>query len=693
MKRRLARLTVIPLLLLAFGVTMVAGAVEGVQLALARLIAPWGTLEGVDLRLEGVSVEGARLALDVERIVLNGPLRAAAFSLRCPGFSLETERIRCPAGTLSLGEGPLGPLRLAISFEFQPASGGGSVALRGERFAGGRLDLHLERDDELHWRARGALAGAQLEQLISSAKGLRPELDGWAARGAGDLRFRLAGRGPVVEALSLDGGISAAAVESPDGRLATAGLEAAFQLHSELRKEDRESSGEISLQRGELYADPLYWQAAERPTVIGFELLQGTRDGAAQINVKRITVDDPGTVKGSGEGVLTERQGEWRLLRMDANLEQVVAGAAYRRYLQPLLGGGQPPLEVEGRLAGALSWRGSGGVADAELRIDHLFIDDPAGRFGLYDLDGTLGWSGSDRSRDSDLTWQGGHFLALDLGASGLHARSRQGRLALREAMEQPLLDGRLLVDSVELTLAPDGAVGWDLDAVLTPVSMGRLSEALGWPRMNGRLSGVIPRLGYHDGVMSVGGDLLARLFDGEVLIRGLRLEHPFGPLCRVDAEVQAHRLDLDELTRTFSFGSIQGRLDGEVTGLRLVQWKPVAFDAWFSTPKDDDSRHRISQKAVENLSKVGGGAMGGALSRGLLGLFEQFGYDRIGIGCRLRDGVCRMRGVAPHDGGYYLVKGGGLPRIDVIGYARDVDWDELIARLRSVTLENPEIR
>jgi hypothetical protein len=42
---------------------------------------------------------------------------------------------------------------------------------------------------------------------------------------------------------------------------------------------------------------------------------------------------------------------------------------------------------------------------------------------------------------------------------------------------------------------------------------------------------------------------------------------------------------------------------------------------------------------------------------------------------------------VAPaKNGGYYLVKGRGLPRIDVIGNSTRVDWPRLVAQLLAVT-------
>ena len=34
---------------------------------------------------------------------------------------------------------------------------------------------------------------------------------------------------------------------------------------------------------------------------------------------------------------------------------------------------------------------------------------------------------------------------------------------------------------------------------------------------------------------------------------------------------------------------------------------------------------------------------------------------------------------------GYYLVKGGGLPRIDIVGFNRKTDWSLLVDKLKQV--------
>jgi hypothetical protein len=115
----------------------------------------------------------------------------------------------------------------------------------------------------------------------------------------------------------------------------------------------------------------------------------------------------------------------------------------------------------------------------------------------------------------------------------------------------------------------------------------------------------------------------------------------------------------------------------------------PIAFDATLATPRGDRSKHRISQRAVENIGSLGGSGAGvtAALSSGFLQFFEDFNYDRLGISCRLRNEICQMGGVEPAEGrGYYLVKGKGLPRIDVIGNRTRVDWPRLVRQLIAIT-------
>ena len=84
----------------------------------------------------------------------------------------------------------------------------------------------------------------------------------------------------------------------------------------------------------------------------------------------------------------------------------------------------------------------------------------------------------------------------------------------------------------------------------------------------------------------------------------------------------------------------------------------------------------------MESITALGGPGAAAAIQRSFLGFFERFGYKRMGLSCRLREGVCEMDGLAEKGGGYMLVEGGGVPALSVVGYNRRIDWQELLDRL-----------
>ena len=121
----------------------------------------------------------------------------------------------------------------------------------------------------------------------------------------------------------------------------------------------------------------------------------------------------------------------------------------------------------------------------------------------------------------------------------------------------------------------------------------------------------------------------------------------------------------------------------------------PVAFDARLYSTPGDKSKKLISQKAVTSISNVGGGGGGvtAALQSGVLKFFDDFGYDAIGLTCKLENDVCLMGGIEPAGIGYYIVRGKGLPRIDIIGNQGRVAWPQLTAQIVSGMHSGPVVR
>jgi hypothetical protein len=101
------------------------------------------------------------------------------------------------------------------------------------------------------------------------------------------------------------------------------------------------------------------------------------------------------------------------------------------------------------------------------------------------------------------------------------------------------------------------------------------------------------------------------------------------------------------------------------------------------TTAKDP---RRISRRAVQDLSSVGGAGLVAGLQSQVMRLFDTFGYARIGLSCRLVNNVCKMGGIDSSGAGYTIVEGSGLPRITVIGHQAQVDWPVLVARLKAAT-------
>lgn len=326
--------------------------------------------------------------------------------------------------------------------------------------------------------------------------------------------------------------------------------------------------------------------------------------------------------------------------------------------------------------------------ADAVLRgVD---LGDPAERFVFKGLQGDVRYSAGAPVR-SELRWNSGKLYGLDFDGSRLPFESEGGLLKFREDAVVPLMGGRMTFRDLVIR-PPQGDAGADIRfaLVLDDIDFGRISTALGLPAFQGRLSGTIPKAHYTNERIDFDGGLSMQLFDGRVAFSSLSMERPFGSAPSLSADIAFDDLDLLRLTEVLDFGSISGRLDGHINGLRLVDWTPVAFDARLETDRHAGGKQRISQRAVQNISSVGDASFMSSLQGKLIGLFDDFGYRRIGIACKLVNQVCTMSGLQDSDGSqagnrFTIVEGSGIPKLTVVGFNRQVDWPTLVERLGAV--------
>jgi hypothetical protein len=581
--------------------------------------------------------------------------------LTCQGLSLSADSIDCPQGVI---EG-LHPHRI-----------------QGQWL--GRWDGHA-------WRLQCRFRALEVAQLL---KWGAPWNDGFRqitdASGVIDLQAELVGTAQRLTEARLTGSVREMTFNGPSAAEDAGG---SFQWTAKSKGEIWETEGQLRLTNGQVYLEP---GITIREVPLGFAMNAPSEGLSVAMKVRW----DPGKGQWDIDSVRFLHpkvadlmfSGSFRLggeasLSGQLQAKFLELGAAYQPYLQPfLVAAGLGDVETAGALDMDVRLRESR-LTDFRIAFRDIYLDDGAGRFSIAALNGDLALASGPVPSRSRLRWAGGGLYRLDLGAGALAFVSQGGNLWLHEKTRLPVLDGGLAIDALRMEGIGRKDFSMRLDARLMPLSFVDFTHAMGWPAMSGTLSGVIPGVLYRDGNLRVGGTILIQAFDGRIVVQDLRIEQLFGPVPMLGANILFKALDLESLTGAFSFGKIQGRLNGQMQRLRLEDWQPVSFDAEFATPEEDDRPHRISQRAVENLTSIGGGMTVSAASGILLRMFDEFSYDRLGLKCLLHEGVCHMDGIRPVDGGYAIVTRGWLPPwIEVKGFNRQVDWAVLVERLKGVT-------
>lgn len=638
-------------------------ALEEIALHVGRIDAGRWSSGDVELRLGFPARDRLSARLTTVGLELPEPLHTlSAISLECPRGEATETGLECRRAELELMRDDGGVQRLPLAM---------------------RLDRKADRW-QLRVRAE-QLSAASLWAFVAGL-GLVPGLE----IGSGELAIALElGAGAQGRYLHLDATLSGVSFSDAAGLNAGEDLDARLELRLTGAGSGGRTTAELVVDAGQIYLDPVFVDARVAPVTVS--AAGDIESESGRLRLTRVRLRHDGVASVDGELALAAG-GELEALEL--RLPRSPLAPIYRTYLQPFaVGSVLDALAIGGHAAARLEWRPPPDGWRVRLDLDDVDIDDGAGRFGVFGLRGRLDWSDGPRAGTTALGWQGGQFYRIDYGAGALEGRFSGRQFELEAPLEVPLLEGAVEVSALRADAIGTPEMSWQLRGSVQPMSLAALTRALSWPPFGGTLGGNIPLVTYAQGVVRVDGNLDITVFDGTVRVRQLSIRDPFGVIPQLRADVDVDALSLDALTGTFSFGNIQGRLKGRVHGLILKDWKPTAFDARFATPDDDDSRHRISQRAVQNLASLGG--PGAVLSSTFLRIFDEFSYRRLGIACRLANGVCEMDGVAPAERGYYLVEGGGLPpRIDVLGFNRRVDWEVLLGRLRQiVTTDGPIIR
>lgn len=656
------------------------------------LLAGFGPVQARTLQAKIAKVSTAVATLEGVRVRLDWPAQAKQGTLELHarqidaadlGYHYRDVHWRCPLqrdgqdgwrcdGMLRSGRGK--PLRLSLALG--TASTDAVLSQADARFALRRQAATPDFTALELTRVPAIWVQALLTQAWQDARFKSGTLDG-----------QLTVRAPADAPLRIDGQLTAKSVglDTTDGSIAAENLGGRFAVDYRKLPTSALLTLDGELRDGEFLAGNTYVALPQTPIALEIAGEQSVDEGW---RLSHIVWRDGNTLVAEGSAAFTP---DVSLDALDLRVRSGDISPLRERYLSGWLGlFGLGDLELTGALD--LNLRIDGGrLVTFDAGLHRIDLRDPQGRFRFDRLDGDVRFSAKS-STSSELHWQGGQLYGLDFGATTWPLASRDGTLRLRNAVTVPMLGGSLRFDGLALQ-PPAGDQGMTMrfGLSLDRLDVGKLAQALGWPAFRGELSGRIPNARYADDRLEFDGGLEMHVFDGSVQVSSLSMERPFGVAPTLSADLVLDDLDLLVLTEVFDFGSITGRLDGRISDLRLVDWNATAFDAELHTErgrtgKGRGVRQRISQRAVQNISSVGDASFITSLQGQLIGLFDDFGYARIGIACRLANEVCEMGGLHSAGAGFTIVEGAGVPRLNVVGFNRRVDWPTLLERLAAVS-------
>ena len=672
-------------------------AIERIRMRAGTLAVAGVTVQQVDARLVIPAATRSRLELRTGRLALPVALQAQAaallaqtgalqgLELTCPDPVVREPLLACSRLTLQLRTEKLATMRIATQVKYDMARSALTAAGSGPAVAGVSPDFTLDYAPAA-WKGEVTFPPIAVAAWQDFIKPWFTLPKGFTVTGSTQLHGRIEGNARGTRA-DVDFALRDGAFQNEDFTWLGEKLALAAKARVDLSAQPLAFDVELAGAQGQALAGPVVLDFGANalaftargtltPQLLTIETFQSRQQNLADLS-------------GSARIALAP----FSIAAADIDAREIRFPSAYATYLQQSLATTAfNQLKTAGSAKASLRIAANEPVA-LTLAVKDLEFSDDSRALAVSGVQTDIHWAAGNAAaeRPSSLEWASSRGWGIVGAHTHIDFSVHDRDFRLLQPARLPFFDGALRINNFAVRHIGEPDMSGDFDALIEPISIAPIARALGWPEFGGSLAGRIPGLTYLNKELTLQGDIEAQVFDGRVVARNLRVRDPFGALPRLYADIAARNLDLDLITRTFEFGSITGRLDIDLPNLETVGLSPVAFDLRIATPPNDKSRHRISQRAVQSLSNIGGGGGGvaAALQSGALRFFNEFGYDPLGLNCRLRNDVCQMSGAGPAGTGFYIVKGAGLPRIDIIGNNKRVAWLTFISQAANA-LSNP---
>lgn len=658
-------------------------ALETLSLDIKQIISKDWRLNNISFTLSGLHDQSQKTTLSIEQLSLPEPFDKLTFlNVKCSSFNFQETIIVCNDGKAFLDSKAL---QLSpFDFSFSISEDKSSFNIKNFFFAKGSLSLAAKQKGD-SWTVTIKPEAINLKSLRSQFSNIKIPLDE-ISHGNITANIQLKGNTEGLNQFISKAFINHLTLQANNGQIATESLNINSELTAKFIKGKWHWQNISHVKNGEIYVDPVYLEAKDKGINI---ISKGHWNEANDLTIHQLNYSHSKAINLIANGLLKVSP---KLFIDKALIKLDITDLGYfsKHYISPFIE--QTPVEnikLKGLFESNVSLKNNE-ITLITSHFKNLTAIEDNKRFMLLNAQGEIHWSPSENFKTpSFIYWEELKIRAIPIDSGKLQFLLANKNIRLLQQTSLSLLDGELHIKNFNIQNQTGDDPNVFFEGGIEHISLEKLTQAFDWIPLSGNITGYIPGVNYENKKLTIDGELLVNVFDGTISINQLSSSGIFTEFSRFHLNLEFENLDLQALTQKFQIGAIEGRLSGYIHDLYLENWDPVSFHAWLGTPEDDDSTHRISQKAVENIASIGGGGVADIFSKGFLRFFDTFGYDRLGFGCFLKDGVCQLMGVEAAEHGYYIIKGGGLPRIDVTGYNTRLDWKILVESLSRISMSD----
>ena len=636
-------------------------------------------INNASLSLQDINSPTQQLVLSIKQLALPEPFsQLTLLDVQCSIFSWQEKKVSCSQGQAKLKENMLDSSTFDFMFEMTDKKN--SFSLSNIKIAKGSVSIEASLVNSA-WQLNIHSNNLQLQQIQSLLFRFKLPIENITS-GQVNADFNAVGNDDELQQLNIKLNVEKLSLEANQGALLTDSLGFDINLNASLQNGNWLWQTKGAVKQGEIYSEPVFLSVEQNPFQFN---AKGSFQPQANISIQQANLAHQGIYDLNFSGILNLESAaliNQAYITVDIRQLELFSQHYLAAFFEQTAMEG---LSFSGQLFSELEIEQSKLIKASSLFKDLNVFDDKQ-RIAVEKANAEIYWTiDSEHHKPSLISWHQIKAGAIPIGSGKLKFLAKNQTIALLEKSAIPLLGGFLTIEQFNWLKETNKEPKISFMGDVSDLSLDQLTQALDVMPLSGQISGRIPAVDYKDNILSTNGELSIKVFDGEIRIKHLATSGIFTDFSKFYMDMAIENIDLYALTQKVQMGAIEGRVSGNVNNLYLENWHPITFYAWLGTPENDQSTHRISQKAVENIASIGGGGAADVISKGFLRFFDTFGYDKLGMGCYLNEGVCQLMGVEAAEQGYYLIKGGGIPRIDIIGYNPRVDWDVLLRRLARV--------